>query len=128
MNGYLHALKYHRTVNLIDYVLRSAHLKSVLLQRREAEAEAEAEGGSTSGKGGAGTGKGKQPEVAAAVPIPIPEYTYTAQYLNHQTKEQGEAIKRTNLPGSFRAVIGLHHGGQLEPHSLDHMQTGRQKG
>ena len=26
VNGYLHAMKYHRTVNIIDYVLRSAHL------------------------------------------------------------------------------------------------------
>jgi len=25
VNGYLHAMKYHRTVNLIDYVMRSAH-------------------------------------------------------------------------------------------------------
>lgn len=26
-HGYLHAMKYHRTVNLADYVLKSAHLK-----------------------------------------------------------------------------------------------------
>ena len=31
-NGYLHAMKYHRTVNLIDYVLRSAHLQRAILQ------------------------------------------------------------------------------------------------
>lgn len=31
INGYLHAMKYHRTVNLIDYVLRSAHLKREML-------------------------------------------------------------------------------------------------
>lgn len=30
--GYLHAMKYHRTVNLVDYVLRSAHLKRAKLQ------------------------------------------------------------------------------------------------
>lgn len=29
--GYLHAMKYHRTVNLVDYVLRSAHLKRAKL-------------------------------------------------------------------------------------------------
>ena len=27
VNGYLHTMKYHRTVSLVDYVLRSAHLK-----------------------------------------------------------------------------------------------------
>lgn len=27
IEGYLHTMKYHRTVNLVDYVLRSAHLK-----------------------------------------------------------------------------------------------------
>lgn len=27
INGYLHAMKYHRTVNFADYVLRSAHFK-----------------------------------------------------------------------------------------------------
>ena len=30
INGYLHAMKYHRTVNLIDYVLRSTHLKEAM--------------------------------------------------------------------------------------------------
>ena len=31
INGYLHTMKYHRTVNLVDYVLRSAHLKRAIL-------------------------------------------------------------------------------------------------
>jgi hypothetical protein len=29
INGYLHAMKYHRTINLIDYILRTAHVKSI---------------------------------------------------------------------------------------------------
>ena len=29
INGYLHAMKYHRSVNLLDYVLRSVHIKLV---------------------------------------------------------------------------------------------------
>lgn len=33
-NGYLHAMKYHRTVNLVDYVLRSAHLKRSKLSKQ----------------------------------------------------------------------------------------------
>ena len=32
INGYLHCMKYHRTVSMIDYVLRSAHMKSSLLR------------------------------------------------------------------------------------------------
>ena len=32
-NGYLHAMKYHRAVNLIDYVLYSTHLKQQSLQQ-----------------------------------------------------------------------------------------------
>ena len=34
VTGYLHAMKYHRTINLIDYILRTAHSKD-LLQRNE---------------------------------------------------------------------------------------------
>ena len=30
INGYLQAMKYHRTVNMIDYVLRSAHVKRAI--------------------------------------------------------------------------------------------------
>jgi hypothetical protein len=89
IQGYLHALKYHRTVNLMDYVLRSAHLKSELIQKRD---------GNTSAS--------------------VPDYTYTAQYLNHQTKEQASSILKRNLPADFKAVIGLHHD-EHEPHALD---------
>ena len=70
ITGYLHAMKYHRTVNLIDYVLRSAHLKQVLLKREQYQLE----------KQHADTGV-----QAAALALPaVPEYTFTAQYLNHQ--------------------------------------------
>jgi len=34
-NGYLHAMKHHRTVNLIDYVMRSAHLKRSKLEKQQ---------------------------------------------------------------------------------------------
>lgn len=33
LEGYLHAMKYHRTVNMIDYVLKSAHFKRDLLNK-----------------------------------------------------------------------------------------------
>lgn len=35
INGYLQAMKYHRTVNMIDYVLRTAHLKRSMLNKEE---------------------------------------------------------------------------------------------
>jgi hypothetical protein len=33
INGYLHAMKFHRTVNLIDYILRTVHWGNVTLNR-----------------------------------------------------------------------------------------------
>ena len=35
ITGYLHCMKYHRTVSMIDYVLRSAHIKSSISRREE---------------------------------------------------------------------------------------------
>jgi hypothetical protein len=32
VNGYLHAMKYHRTVSTVDYILRSAHLKRATIK------------------------------------------------------------------------------------------------
>jgi hypothetical protein len=32
VRGYLHAMKYHRTVNMIDYILRTAHLRKVAME------------------------------------------------------------------------------------------------
>jgi hypothetical protein len=32
VQGYLHAMKYHRTVNMIDYILRTAHLRKVAME------------------------------------------------------------------------------------------------
>ncbi len=36
INGYLHAMKYHRTVNLMDYVLRSTHVKEAQVAKQPA--------------------------------------------------------------------------------------------
>ena len=100
IQGYLHALKYHRTVNLMDYVLRSAHLKSALFAQEK----------------GAGNGSGSVDSVNAEA-MAIPEYTYTGQYLNHQTRDQSASIKKSNLPADFQEVVGVHHGDH-EPHAL----------
>lgn len=35
INGYLHSMKYHRTANMMDYVLRSAHLHQSLLFNKD---------------------------------------------------------------------------------------------
>lgn len=32
VQGYLHAMKYHRTVNMVDYILRTAHLRRVAME------------------------------------------------------------------------------------------------
>ena len=34
INGYLYAMKYHRTVNMIDYVLRTTIVKSHLISNK----------------------------------------------------------------------------------------------
>lgn len=35
INGYFHAMKFHRTVNMVDYILRSAHLKLSIRKMQE---------------------------------------------------------------------------------------------
>jgi hypothetical protein len=35
VNGYLQAMKYHRTVNMLDYVLRSLHVKRAIQQKQD---------------------------------------------------------------------------------------------
>lgn len=71
-NGYAHAMKHHRTVSMIDYVLRTAHLKS-LSKALESKAEDEA----------------------------LPKYLYTGQYLNVEARLQQSMIKKCHVPGSY---------------------------
>lgn len=112
INGYLHAMKYHRTVNLIDYVLRSAHLKASLIKKTARDADHEDKHHITK--------VGSRPRDRPG-DEEVPNYTFTAQYLNHQTQDQGEDIKMGDKPGEYKAVIGLHHDGPHQPHSLSHM-------
>lgn len=112
INGYLHAMKYHRTVNMIDYVLRSAHLKAALIKQTHTEKDHEDKHHIT--KVGSRVRDRPGDEV-------VPSYTFTAQYLNHQTQDQGKEIKKADRPGEYKAVVGLHHDGPHEPHSLSHM-------
>jgi len=68
VNGYLHAMKYHRTVSMVDYVLRSVHVK-----RREQELL-----------------RRKLANESIDDLEKLPEYRYTAQELNRQ----GRVIQR----------------------------------
>ena len=111
INGYLHAMKYHRTVNMIDYVLRSAHLKASLI-RKTAKEEDHQDKHHIQKVGSRPRERPGDEEV--------PNYTFTAQYLNHQTQDQGENIRKDDRPGEYKAVVGLHHD-KHEPHSLSHM-------
>lgn len=36
VQGYLHAMKFHRTVNMVDYILRTAHIKQATLEEHQA--------------------------------------------------------------------------------------------
>lgn len=71
INGYLHAMKYHRSVSMIDYVMRSAHLKL-----------------ST-----------EYPEKYGH--LGNHAYKYTAQYLRRELERQEKTIIATSTPGDF---------------------------
>jgi hypothetical protein len=70
--GYLHVMTHHRTVNSIDYILRTAETKRAAITL---------------------TGGGKVRPTFA--------YTHTGQFLVQQTRRQEKRIKRTKLPGRY---------------------------
>lgn len=70
IEGYLHTMKYHRTVNLVDYVLRSAHMKYAVVNN-----------------------------------LAVPNYTFTAQYINDETKQQQKDILHHDRPGSYHGHV-----------------------
>lgn len=102
ITGYLHAMKYHRTVNMVDYFLRTAHTKQALLRASSA-----GKGAASSGGGGGGVSRDKM------VPD-LPHYTYTGQYLNHEARMQEEDIKKCHLPGVYEEK-NLSHSHHLLP-------------
>lgn len=81
--GYLHALTYHRSVNLVDYVLRSAHLLTVANQLKTRQ------------------------KLVSAEDRSVGHYTYTAQDLVAQTRVQALAIHNCRFPGVYTAT--MHH-------------------
>ena len=95
--GYLHAMKFHRTVNLVDYVLRSADVK----RRGDAaleEARGKHENQQDHGEGGTGA-SGASGTIGGGRDV---AYTYTAQYLNAATRAQRKEILRKRRPGKYR--------------------------
>ena len=84
INGYLHAMKHHRTVNMIDYVLRSAHLKTRLMQKHQQQLDRK-DRDTRASKGHYHAEDHKthdHEEDELEREIHIPEYTYTAQYVD----------------------------------------------
>lgn len=70
IEGYLHTMKYHRTVNMVDYVLRSAHLKRAMANN-----------------------------------MAVPNYTFTAQYINHEAKKQEKLMLHHDRPGTYHGHV-----------------------
>ena len=90
VNGYLHALKYHRTVNLADYILRSASVK----RRNDSY---KGDGGS---KPGSETGNENENNENG--------YKYTAQYLLEEVKKHEKVIKKDFIGWKLKGGLKKH--------------------
>jgi hypothetical protein len=101
-NGYLHAMKYHRTVNLMDYILRTAHMKEAMDLKRAKQQQQQQLKNRTAH--------------SEEERITLPDYTYTGQYLQFMAKEQEKMILQCHQPGIYdpipkipRDIAGVHH-------------------
>lgn len=74
LRGYYHAMKYHRTSNTIDYILRTAVTKSIALHPEK---------------------------FSAAIREEAAGYKFTGQYIVAETKKQEKIIKKKKLPGDY---------------------------
>ena len=74
VNGYLHAMKYHRAMNLADYVLRTAHLKRARRRLKRFKQQTP------------------------------PSYIYTGQYLVEEATKQMKRIKEMQYPGTYHPI------------------------
>jgi len=79
VSGYLYAMKYHRTVSIADYILRSAHLKQT-----------------------------EQHNARQLPPLRTPQYLYTAQYLNYEASQQEPAMLKCRQAGKFLQVRSVN--------------------
>jgi hypothetical protein len=76
LTGYLHVMTFHRTVNSVDYILRTAETKKAM----------------QIGAGAMLMGGGGRL---------APGFAFTGQYLIAQTKLQEKEIKKSRLPGKY---------------------------
>lgn len=74
LQGYHHAMKFHRTANTIDYILRTAMTKSVSLYPNT---------------------------FPRAIKEEVAGYKFTGQYIVAETKKQEKIIKKKKLPGDY---------------------------
>ena len=72
LQGYFHAMKYHRTINLVDYILRTAHTREVMIHQK-----------------------------ISSLIEDVPDYLYTGQYLNYMAKVQEKMILKCDTPGIY---------------------------
>ena len=97
VNGYLHAMKYHRTVNMIDYILRSAHLQQIQKQIQLYNSN---------------NNHNNQLITSSSTTtssIKIPHYYYTAQYLNYEAAAQEKAMVVCKSPGYYAPIPSDFH-------------------
>jgi hypothetical protein len=76
LRGYYHAMKYHRTSNTIDYILRTAVTKSYALYPDKFRDD-------------------------ASLKEEVTGYKFSGQYIVAETKKQEARIKKTKLPGDY---------------------------
>lgn len=94
VNGYLYAMKYHRTVNMMDYILRSADLKRTAAHRELQDKN-----------------------------HPLPHYVYTAQYLNYEAAAQEKMMVRCKSPGRYYPVASDSHLSNITQSQVVHRLT-----
>jgi hypothetical protein len=92
--GYLFAMKYHRTVNMMDYILRSAHLKQVMVHNSNRMRIALEDASQ----------KQLVPAGAPLQQLPLPRYYYTAQYLNYEASAQEKNMLICKDTGHYEPV------------------------
>jgi hypothetical protein len=120
VSGYLFAMKYHRTVSITDYILRSAHLKQALLHNAHAQhthTQTQTLQPTVLHPPMYGAYIGvppvppeppvpppptvPEPPMYVSPPVPVPQYLYTAQYLNYEASQQEKAMVKCSQAGQF---------------------------
>lgn len=99
ISGYLHALKYHRTINLVDYVLRSSHLKAATFKYPKT---------TSAGNSSELIDRNDQRSVNYFAQN-YSNYYYTGQYFDIEVALQADEIKLKDAPGKYLPFIMINH-------------------